>query len=290
MGSLRFGYNTNGFPHHRLEDVLHILADLGYQGVALTLDVHHLDPLRASGPEVAAVAHLLERLRLQPVVETGARFVLDPRRKHEPSLLTADPAGRGRRIEFLRRCIWIAAGLGARVVSLWSGRPPEGEARPALEARLAESLRALSEEALRSGLALALEPEPGMLVETLADFTRASAAVDRPNLGLCLDIGHLYCTGETPVGPRVRELGPRILTSHVEDAPRGRHEHRMFGEGEVDLVEALHGFRSIGYGGLLNVELSRHGHEAPAAAERAIRALRDAEAKIPGEGALGIPT
>ena len=39
-----FGYNTNGFAHHRLEDTLRILADLGYGGVALTLDYTVLNP------------------------------------------------------------------------------------------------------------------------------------------------------------------------------------------------------------------------------------------------------
>jgi L-ribulose-5-phosphate 3-epimerase len=263
--SLRYGYNTNGFPHHRL-----------------TLDVHHLDPFRATPREVEAVAAGLRRHRLEPAIETGARFVLDPRRKHEPNLLSPDPQGRARRLDFLRRCVRIGADLGARVVSLWAGRPPAGEERSALEGRLAEGVGRVCDEAAGLGLSVALEPEPGMLVETLAEYRKIRKAIGRPNLGLCLDLGHLYCTGETPVAPFVREFGGEILTAHVEDAPRGAHEHRMFGEGEVDLPEALTGFREIGYRGLLNVELSRHGHEAPSAARRAIDALREAEVSPQG--------
>ena len=42
--NLSFGYNTNGFAHHKLEDALEIIADCGYRGVALTLDNYHCNP------------------------------------------------------------------------------------------------------------------------------------------------------------------------------------------------------------------------------------------------------
>ena len=45
VAALRYAYNTNGLTCHRLDDALSFLADTGYAGVALTLDVVHLDPL-----------------------------------------------------------------------------------------------------------------------------------------------------------------------------------------------------------------------------------------------------
>ena len=42
--TLRFAYNTNGAANHRLDDALHLIKAAGYDGVALTLDIHHLDP------------------------------------------------------------------------------------------------------------------------------------------------------------------------------------------------------------------------------------------------------
>src|SRR5436305_325407 len=129
MQRMLLGYNTNGLAHHRLEDVITILAELGYRSVALTLDHHALDPFDPDLPrQLSAVKALLEEHGLRSVVETGARFLLDPRRKHQPTLLSPPP-GRERRLDFLRRAVDVAAELGSDAVSFWSGVPKDAASR-----------------------------------------------------------------------------------------------------------------------------------------------------------------
>ena len=83
--TLRFAYNTNGAANHRLDDAIGLIADSGYDGVALTLDIHHLDPFAPDFPsERRRVAQRLRQLGLGCVVETGARFLLDPRPSTNP--------------------------------------------------------------------------------------------------------------------------------------------------------------------------------------------------------------
>ena len=72
--SLRFAYNTNGLAHHRLPDALAMLADCGYDGVALTLDVAHLDPfapdlarLHRDGPGTQLATRRSPAVRVVPV-------------------------------------------------------------------------------------------------------------------------------------------------------------------------------------------------------------------------------
>ncbi len=165
---MNFGYCSNGFRDHSLDDALTVLADLGYTGVALTLDHGHLgaDP---TFDEVSRVATRLGRLGLSVVVETGGRYTLDPFRKHFPTLLHDDA---GARISYTRRAIEVAADLGAPVVHLWSGiRPPEVPDALAWDRRTAhcETLLAYAEE---HDVVLGFEPEPGMLVDDLASYER----------------------------------------------------------------------------------------------------------------------
>src|SRR5688572_12886513 len=128
MPRLRLAYNTNGLAHHRLADAIDLVADLGYDGLALTPDVQHLDPFHATAAEVAAVAAHLRRRGLDVCIQTGARFVLDPRRKHQPNLLDPAAAARARRLDMLTRCLDVGRDLGATIVAFWSGVAPAGAA------------------------------------------------------------------------------------------------------------------------------------------------------------------
>ncbi len=48
----------------------------------------------------------------------------------------------------------------------------------------------------------------------------------------------------------------------------------MFGQGEIEFAPVLQALADVGYQGGVYVELSRHSHEAPAAARQAIEFLR----------------
>jgi sugar phosphate isomerase/epimerase len=270
-----YGYNTNGFAHHELEDALAILAGLGYGSIALTLDYHVLNPFEPNLPgRVADLRELLEELHLRSVVETGARFLLDPWRKHQPTLLSGEAAGREARLDFLRRAVRVAGELGSDAVSFWSGAA-EDDAPPAvLMDRLAEGCHRLCEYAARRGVRLAFEPEPGMFIDTMDLFAVLRERVAHPQLGLTIDVGHLHCQGEVRIADHLRRWRELLWNVHIEDMRRGVHDHLMFGEGEIDFGPVLRALEEIGYAGGVHVELSRHSHEAVETARKAIQFLK----------------
>ena len=275
--SLRLAYVTNGLGQHRLDDALALLADNGYDGVALTLDHLHLDPFARDVPaRVNALSARLEELGLAIVLETGARYLLDPRRKHEPTLVSN--IGRERRLDLYRRAIAIAAELPAEAVSIWSGSIPAGTSRAEAWGRLVEGMLLVLEEAEAREMVIGFEPEPGMLVDRLDSFDALFATVGRPGrLGLTLDLGHCVCLEDEPVADCIRRAAPRLVHVHIEDMRRGIHEHLDFGEGDLDLPTALAALEEARYRGLVAVELSRHSHAADTVVPRAIRVLRKAE-------------
>ncbi|OKK04314.1 xylose isomerase [Streptomyces sp. CB03234] len=279
--TLRFGYGTNGLTDLRLDDALALLADLGYDGVGLTLDHMHLDPL---APDLAArtalVARRLGELGLGVTVETGARYVLDPRRKHGPSLLDPDPDGRAARTRLLIRAVQVAADLGAHAVHCFSGIAPEDvpptDTTTAWK-RLEESLTPVLDAAATARVPLAIEPEPGHLLATLADFHHLRRLLDHPDphlLGLTLDIGHCQCLEPASPADCVRDAAPWLRHVQIEDMRRGVHEHLPFGDGEIDFPPVLAALAATGYQGLTVVELPRHSHAGPELARASIEFLR----------------
>jgi sugar phosphate isomerase/epimerase len=271
--TLRFAYNTNGAANHRLDDALALIAESGYDGVALTLDIHHLDPFAPDWQAGAeATRRRLDSLSLVSVIETGARFLLDPRAKHEPTLVTRDPEGRGRRVAFLKRAIDIAAILGSEAVSFWAGVPKPGVGPEEARAWLRDGLMEIVAYAGEQGVVAALEPEPGMVAETVDDY--AALARDLPGLKLALDTGHCLVTGERDPADAVREFRDRLGTVAIEDMKRGVHVHLPFGEGDMDIASVLDVLDAVAFPGLVCVELSRESHRADLMIPQALQYLK----------------
>lgn len=286
----RLGYNTNGLAHHRPADALRLVSELGYEALAITPDPGCLDPFNLHPSELEDLRRWADELGLALVVETGSRFLLDAERKHFPTLLEDSAADRARRIDFLKRCLDMAAALDAEVLSIWSGAapsqlvadwPPPGEDHSAgLEPvweRLVSGLTELTNFALGTGVQLAFEPEPGMFIATPAGYgqliKRMGPAGD--HLGLTLDVGHCLVTGDD-VAATIHKWAPRLVNVHLDDIKDRQHDHRMFGEGELDLAATLRALIDANFDGVAAVELSRDSHRGPTAAREAMEHLRAA--------------
>ena len=286
------GYNTNGFAHHRLEDAVEILAELGYGGIALTLDVHDFELMESpDGLQLQSrnegllrtTGFILADAKLQCVIETGSRFLLNRAVKHQPTLLNGDRQQRQERLDFLRDAVELAPTLHSDCVSFWSGTATDDALPSELMDRLVEGCKRLADLAAAKDVRLAFEPEPGMFIDTMDKFAELHARVNHPAFGLTIDIGHLLCNGELPVSKFLADWKHVLWNVHIEDMRRGVHDHLMFGEGEVDFADVFAGLRAANYTGGVYVELSRHSHDAVNTARKS-KAFLEPYLGEPGNG------
>ncbi|NDC53821.1 MAG: sugar phosphate isomerase/epimerase [Planctomycetia bacterium] len=256
------GSSTNGIGDIPPLDALPLLRDLGYESLAITPDRHLLDPFSDGiAAEVACWRKALDSAGLARVIETGARHLLDPLRKHEPTLVSPHGRDRDRRTDFLVRALDLAVELGAPVVSLWSGTARDAADEETLWQRLTSGLGPVLERAAARGILLGFEPEPGMFIDTLARQAMLHERLGRPeHLRLTVDLGHLECMGERPPAALLADRATEIVNTHVDDMLACRHEHLPLGTGDVDFPPLLRALSAAGYTGGLHVELPRQSH------------------------------
>lgn len=265
------GYNTNGFSKHSLADAIKILTRIGYQSVAITFERNHLDPPDLRGVErcVDRLQPLIHEANLRVTLETGSRYILDSNHKHQPTLISQDINRRKMRIDFLKAAVDVAAEIDANCVSLWSGRADDHADENELFDRLHASLEEVLQHAQSQQVRLAFEPEPDMLIDTMDRFEKLAGAMDHPLFGLTLDVGHVHCLNDGDVCEHIHQWKNVLWNIHIEDMKRGRHEHLMFGDGEMEFSPLFSALKEIQYAGPIHVELSRHSDVAETTAQQA---------------------
>jgi inosose dehydratase len=233
------------------DEVLSEMAELGLRGT-------ELGPPGFLPDEPAALTRTLERHGLELV----GGFV--PLVLHEPGLDHA--------LAETRRAATLMSQAGGRMLVLaavqdvdWS--PPE----PLNDhewARLAAHLNAIDALAREEyGMAVALHPHAGTLIETAAQVQRALKVVE---VGWCLDTGHLLIGGTDPV-QFARQYGDRVTHVHLKDVDgrlaaevrAGRRSllsatkdglFTALGRGDARIAEVLEGLHGHGYDGWLVLE------------------------------------
>jgi L-ribulose-5-phosphate 3-epimerase len=257
------GYNTNGLSNHDAMDGLALLAKTGYRSVALTIDHGWLSPHDPNREiQLQQVKHFLIEHQFSSVIETGARYLLNPEKKHAPTLLDEDPAEVQRRVDFLKYCIDVGVELESDCVSIWSGIKPPGISFSAATERLVKNLAPVLDYAEERGISIGFEPEPGMLIDNTGRFERLIHLIDSPRLKMTLDIGHLFCLSEVPIASYIEKWADRLINIHIEDMKAGVHEHLMFGDGQIYFPPVIESLHAAGYRGGVHIELSRHSHNA----------------------------
>src|SRR5262249_61277354 len=79
-----------------------------------------------------------------------------------------------------------------------------------------EGLKPTAEHAVKEGVLLLVEPEPGLLIETADQFLELMEHIDSPAVGMNFDIGHAYCVGDDPAAT-IPRLAKYIRHFHLED-------------------------------------------------------------------------
>jgi sugar phosphate isomerase/epimerase len=123
-------------------------------------------------------------------------------------------------------------------------------------ARRAQAVREVAEHARGGVTQICLENlTHAMGYADANDAKRVLAAVDMPNVGVCLDTGHANISGVS-CSEFIRELGPELKALHIADNLGKNDDHILpYGRGTVPWPEVMKALREVGYAGLFNFEV-----------------------------------
>jgi len=255
---MNLAFASNAFKRNTLEEAVELIAGVGYRGVELMADVPHALPgLMGEGRKRELRKRLGDLGMTVSNVNAFTLFACGD--TYHPTWIEESAGERGRRVEHTKRAVELAAEFGCGTVSLQPGGPMIGMALSREEAggRFAEGIGACVETARRCGVILAIEPEPGLFIQTAGEYIEWKrenfAAEDRVRMNC--DIGHLFCVGDD-LPAVIREHHGEIAHVHLEDIGRNRvHQHLTPGRGVIDFAAVFAALREVRYTGKMTVEL-----------------------------------
>jgi sugar phosphate isomerase/epimerase len=251
-------FSTNAFKKNTLTEAINAIAAIGYAGIELMADVPHAHPATFTTAQRDQLRQQLQSLNLAVSNVNGFTHFAKGDTYH-PTWIEDDEQKRNLRIEHTKGCIELAAEFGAKTLSLQPGGPQIGTSitRALAGRRFAEGLGQVLPLAKAKGVILAIEPEPGLFIETAAEYLAFKTQFfgDEPMVAMNCDVGHLFCVGDDPAAV-IREMPAQIAHVHLEDIGSNRvHQHLTPGKGVINFRAIFDSLDAIRYRGWVTIEL-----------------------------------
>ena len=271
---LRLAFSSNAYLDVPVEEAVARIAAAGYSGIELLADVPHAWPAGLLAGQKAAIRRAVAAagLTISNVNAFMMNAIADPRQPYwHPGWTDPDPHYRAIRREHTKRALRLAAELGAPAISTEPGGEIQpGQSREQAAAIFYDEIMPVLDVAAETGVTLLVEPEPGLLIETFAQYLEFAERVNHPSLGLNFDVGHAYCVGDDPA-EWVPKMKAHTRHYHVEDIAATRvHHHLVPGEGAIDFKAVLAAIATHSPDAWVTVELYPY-RERPDDAARAAR-------------------
>lgn len=240
---MNYAFMSFSAPRLALAELLGLATRFGYAGVEPRLGSNH-----AHGIEVDSTPRERREIR-DRVAQSGVALCC-----LATSCTYADPATAPKWITETRRCIALAADVGAPCLRVFGGAIPPDLPRAAAIEQVTDALRSVAADAERHGVVLCLETHDDWTDPShVADVVRR---VDHPAVGVTWDYMHTTRTARRTVDQAFSVLRPWIKHVHFHDG--ADHADRLvflpIGAGDYDnrrMVELLLG---AGYDGYLSGE------------------------------------
>ena len=270
-------FSSNAFKQNTLAEAIDALAAIGYRGVEFMADLHHAWPPEFSAARRAETKRQLAN-RGMAVSNVNAFTCFVHGDTYHPTFLTDDPRKLKIRVDHTKAVLELAAEFDCRTVSVQPGGPTIGTTLTPESAaeRFAEALHDCLPVARANGVTIAVEPEPGLLIQSADEYSQFKEMyfADEPLVRMNCDIGHLFCVGDDPAAV-IRSLPGDIAHVHVEDIGADHvHQHLTPGQGVIDFPAVFRALDAIGYAGWTTVELYPFVTTAAGTAKVAWDALR----------------
>jgi sugar phosphate isomerase/epimerase len=251
-------FSTNAFKKNTLTEAIDAIAAIGYTGIELMADVPHAHPASFTAAQRDQLRQQLKSLNITVSNVNGFTHFAKGDTYH-PTWIEDDASKRALRIEHTKGCIELAAEFGAKTLSLQPGGPQIGTdiTRAVAGQRFADGLRQLLPLAKSKNVVLAVEPEPGLFIETAAEYLAFKNEFfrDEPMVKMNCDVGHLFCVGDDPATV-IRSMPEQVAHVHLEDIGSNRvHQHLTPGKGVIDFRAIFAALKKIHYQGWVTVEL-----------------------------------